>query len=59
MKDKNCYAKIVHLASSRFHRVSRFVLPAKVHGLVGAVDMELVTKETLGELLGREVEMEA
>lgn len=59
MTDKELCVNIFHYASSRFHCVWRSVMAAELHEFVHAVDMEIFIKETLCELLKREIEMEA
>lgn len=59
MADESDCSNIVYYASSRCCCVSRSVMAAEVHALVHAVDMGMVAREALSELLHQHVEMEA
>lgn len=58
MADNSRCANTVHYALGRYHRLLRSVMAAEVHSLVHALDMGMVVKKTLSELLHLNVEME-
>lgn len=57
MADKK-RADIVHYGSSRCHHGARHVMVAKGHKSLYAVDIAVIARDTLNELLNRSVEME-
>lgn len=59
MADENRTANIVHYGSCRCHRVTRSVMASEVHALIHAVDIGMIVRDALNELLNRNVEMEA
>lgn len=59
MADKERCANNINYSSCRCHRVSRMVMAAEVHALIHAVEIGMLMKEILGELMNWEIKMEA
>lgn len=57
--DDQNQANIVHYGSSNCHRVSRSLMVAELHMFVHTFDIAYMIRETLEELLGRQIHLEA